>query len=210
MDDEFVGISLEGDTKTYKISKAILRNVSDYFKTALEGHFSESNTRVLKLPDCTSNTLQLFLYYLGSSKRSTDPMFLQLEHIIEQPELARLWVFGQQYLIPNLQNEAIKALDELLQEQKVELEALRVAFTQTSERSKLRDRMIEEMYRENGQLWEEAGTSKEQLMGELAVMPGYLMALSEEMLRVHGERINGDIGIQIDRRDLQLFLVPET
>lgn len=210
MNDAMISITLEGDTQTYNVSRAKLLGVSEYFVKALTGGFSESKTLALKLPDCTADTLQMFLYYLSSGKELVDLFVPHFDYDREaQATLARVWVFGQQYLIPKLQDEAMKALDELLQDHLVGLDTVRVAFTKTSEHSKLRNRITEEMYRDHGEVFQKASTSREQRMAEVAAIPGYLIALSEEMARVHQVRKEEDDGGWISRTDLKHFLVSE-
>ncbi|KAI6928989.1 hypothetical protein KC332_g11499 [Hortaea werneckii] len=89
-DDEMVNIVLDRDG-TVKIQRTLLLNLSPWFKTALTRGFMEGQSLKLRFPGFPSNVVQTFVYWIFH---------------------ARLWMFAEEHLLPDLQRAAMSALSE--------------------------------------------------------------------------------------------------
>lgn len=76
----------------------------------------EAETRTLKLPGCNKDTLELFLYYATNKTLPDFVMPINAQAEMEEGlaislgfelRLIRLWSFGDAFLVPKVQNEAM-------------------------------------------------------------------------------------------------------
>jgi hypothetical protein len=109
--DELIAITLDASDKTYTVRKVTLCASSPYFEIALNGAFSESFTKSLRLPGCDNDTFTHFLYWLFHRHLSHAlecemdnrfPFPLRGDHgagdsTWNQCRLVRLWCFGDAY-----------------------------------------------------------------------------------------------------------------
>ncbi|KAK3696600.1 hypothetical protein LTR37_017853 [Vermiconidia calcicola] len=91
--------------KSFHMHKGILCFYSGYFKSALDGNFSEARTGVMHLPTEDSEVFEMFQYW-AYQRRLCDPSQRDVE-AISWLRLAQLWVFGDARQIPLLQNEVM-------------------------------------------------------------------------------------------------------
>jgi hypothetical protein len=120
---------------------------SDFFRAALEGSFKEAKEGKIELSDVTIDTFEAFQVWLYSQSLRN----------IEEPQdsskplklpgfgtLARLWVFGDKYQIPLLQNCAIDALRQKeIEENSFHVVAVAIAYENTMDGSPLRKFVID-------------------------------------------------------------------
>ena len=146
--DQLITIILTNSTETFSVQKALLCNVSEYFAKALKGRFNEAKTRALTLPDCDIDTVQMFLYWLCNLEvpNSREMVYehargseTRREVVSQQQlQLIRLWCFGDRFLIPRLQNAAVRDLVDLLDISYIRAAAMALVFNTTHETSPLR------------------------------------------------------------------------
>lgn len=159
--DELVSITLDGSTNQFSISKALLCRASEYFRKALNGEFKESSTRTLRLPGCDEPTLRLLVFYM---ERQALPDFLyevygyraedeedrevghgKFEeneygaHPEVQTSLVRLWLLGEAYLMPKLQNQTMCRLLDFFKSDDIAAETVKLVFEETAQDSLLRE-----------------------------------------------------------------------
>ena len=130
------------------IQRALLCNASAYFTKALEAGFKETDERILTLPGCDLQSVQLFIYWLCkhdipdliAEANTTIPKSPERRDFITscQEALVRLWCFADCFLIPRLQNVAMKQVLYLLRTYYIRAEVLDLAFRLTSENAPLR------------------------------------------------------------------------
>ncbi|KAG9751660.1 hypothetical protein KCU73_g6290, partial [Aureobasidium melanogenum] len=134
---------LVGPTKEhYIIHKGLLCSYSDFFRAAFEGAFKEAHENKIELPDVLVDVFEAFQVWLYSRSlrdpedhgdSSTRPQLLT------SPILAYLWVFGDKYQIPLLQNDSADALIEKMdQEKEFDTIVVNVAYQSTMQGSPLR------------------------------------------------------------------------
>ncbi|CAD0115154.1 unnamed protein product [Aureobasidium uvarum] len=85
--------------------KDLLTFYSDYFRGAFDGSFKEAAERKLSLPDERVDIFDIFNQFIYT--RSLD------EHDLDCHELIELWLFGDKFLVPWIQNAAMDALEYL-------------------------------------------------------------------------------------------------
>ena len=126
----------------YEVPKALLCSASDYFVKALSNS-KESDERLLRLPGCGPDTLELFLYWLYHKQlpdsMGTGESTTTVNAIHElQLQLARAWCFGNAYLLPKLQNQAMLRLIEIMHRYRLSLGTIRYVFVNSPDEGHLR------------------------------------------------------------------------
>lgn len=139
-DSTIVTVQLDNTDENFHVQKALLCNVSKYFVRALTGEFIESKSNTLRLPGCKKATFSLFLYWL-CHRSLPENLTTELESEAEIPEgsdkwwtpsynqqqLISLWGFGDIYLMPSLQNEAMRMLVKNVSTFRIGVEAVKLA-----------------------------------------------------------------------------------
>ncbi|CAD0087664.1 unnamed protein product [Aureobasidium vineae] len=97
-----VTIEVGSEKKAFVIHKDLLTFDSDYFCGAFDGSFKEAAEGKLSLPDEQVNVFDIFNQFIYT--RSLE------EHNLNSHTLIELWLFGDKFLIPCLQNAAMDAL----------------------------------------------------------------------------------------------------
>ncbi|KAH0372210.1 hypothetical protein KCU65_g1355, partial [Aureobasidium melanogenum] len=129
------------------LHKGLLCFYSDFFRAALEGSFKEANEGKVELPDVKVEVFEAFQVWLysrslrniedheESSERQKLPSFQTLAH---------LWVFGDKYQIPLLQNNCIDALlAKNKEESQFDTTVVQIAYFDTMHGSPLRKLAID-------------------------------------------------------------------
>lgn len=143
-----VTIQLENTTKTFMVQRALLCSLSDYFTTALGGSFKEGRDNTLRLPGCDTETFKMFLYWACNRSlpeapepgKGTTPANQTFQFI-----MVKVWCFADAILLPQLQNDAMKALLDGLRYARVPVEAIRFTFENSANDSVLRKAILEEV-----------------------------------------------------------------
>ncbi|KAI7246338.1 hypothetical protein KC343_g17673 [Hortaea werneckii] len=108
----------EGDRKaSFQIFEGILCQFQWFACALKEGRFREGEERKIKLPKTSPQTFKYFQYYAFSGQvdfthQEPTPNEDQLQEHIK--DLVELWIFGDAYDVPGLQNPAIFELRRLL------------------------------------------------------------------------------------------------
>lgn len=123
--EELISVGPDDDGPLFKVQKQLLLDASDYFKTALSGPFQEASQHRIRLPGTDLQTTKLFVWWI--CRRSLPPIGKEFSEIADQCgsigeehvagrllPLFRLWLLGDQLIIPALQNKAMATLLSLL------------------------------------------------------------------------------------------------
>jgi len=103
------------DKKKFYVHKAFACCYSYVLRTAFNGKYAEGETHIYTLKDTTLGAMKLFNVWLYRQKL---PQF-KLE--VDQPSttfydnVVRLYLLGVEFRIPQLQNQAINALESCLE-----------------------------------------------------------------------------------------------
>jgi hypothetical protein len=181
LEQSIVKITPAGSQDTFLVHRVQLLEASDYFARALNGRFRESRDQALTLPGCSVETCQLFLYWLAKSAlpdfkvacvaaREEDEQSAQQASNEAQLGLVRLWYFGEAYLMPALQNAAMRALLKILEISWPYACAVREVFLTSVKGSHLRWVFAGEITRRLN----EKNTYEESDLDEFASIPGFL------------------------------------
>jgi hypothetical protein len=115
---------------------------SDFFRAAFEGSFKEATEGKVELSDVTVDTFEAFQVWLYSQslRNIEDPQDSSTPSALPDfATLARLWVFGDKYQIPYLQNCIIDAMIKKEEEvRKFSGVVVRIAYENTMDGSSLR------------------------------------------------------------------------
>ena len=101
-----------GTTKErYVLHKDLLCFYSDFFRAAFNSSFKEATEREIELPDTEIEVFEAFQVWLYTQDLPQNEA-LPTSVYLEWPLLIKLWVFGDRYQIPLLQNNAIDAITD--------------------------------------------------------------------------------------------------
>ncbi|KAI7267157.1 hypothetical protein KC345_g8016 [Hortaea werneckii] len=147
--DEMVNIVLDDDGTVLKIQRTLLLNLSPWFEKALTSGFMEDQSLTLRFPGFPSEVVQTFVYWtfhgtIPWSKDSSEGGMLKTHEEL-QALLARLWMFGEEHLLPKLQDQAIWGLEDLLTYRFPAVELLLEVYGGTAPGSPLRTVMVNEV-----------------------------------------------------------------
>ena len=127
IDDE----SAESGKRTFMCPKSQLCDASAYFDRALNGEFKEASEGCLQLPGASVESVKLLLYYITQdemppiareiarevAKESGTTQEAFKERIVEYHKmLAEVWMLGEQVMMPEMQNEAMREILELMKQ----------------------------------------------------------------------------------------------
>ena len=205
-DGQIIAVKLEDVEETFLVQKAVLTSASSYFIAALEGEFKESTESTLKLPGCTKETFELFLFWIchrelpglwewldkGDSAAKT----YQQTAGRAQTAFVRLWCFADAYLMPKLQNAAMILLLECLENSRTNAGAAKLALELTSSGSPVRDAVMDELVSDytRGPKGERDDRYSEEEMDTLGATPGFMSELTTRLFSVGVERYSGVCG----------------
>ncbi|KEQ81747.1 hypothetical protein M438DRAFT_367628 [Aureobasidium pullulans EXF-150] len=137
-----VVLSVGPSKQEFTVHKELLCFYSDFFRAAFNGSFKEATEGRIELPDAQVDVFESFQVWLYSRS------LLNTEDLQDQPDyqkypsfsaLARLWVFGDKYQIPLLQNCVIDSiLEKQKQSNRFNTCIVRIAYQDTIQESPLR------------------------------------------------------------------------
>ncbi|PVH78523.1 hypothetical protein DL98DRAFT_590267 [Cadophora sp. DSE1049] len=120
-------------------------------KNAFESPMREGQTKVFPLPDTNLKTFSLFEQWVYSQILNliqTAPNYVrqtEIEGWAENQTLAELWIFGDRYIIPELQNTTIYAIHTIFREvDTMSVEQFNYIYENTHETSLLRKYIVEQ------------------------------------------------------------------
>jgi hypothetical protein len=122
-----------------------------------------------------------------------------------QAHFVRLWCFGDAFLMPKLQNEAMKALLSCLNHSRVSVEALRLTFANTAADSTLRKAINDEFLYDYVASVEGSGCRgmyTEDMISEMASIPGLMSNLTKKLIQYGGAG-----GVRATEQDVSIFMV---
>ncbi|KAG9958544.1 hypothetical protein KCU61_g8214, partial [Aureobasidium melanogenum] len=100
-----VTIEVGSEKKKFVIHKDILTFYSDFFRGAFNGSFMEATEGKLSLPDVEVEIFDIFNQFLYTGCLADGQ-----GHALRSIRLIKLWLFGDRFIVPCLQNSAIDAL----------------------------------------------------------------------------------------------------
>jgi hypothetical protein len=134
-----VTIDIKDAKKTYKVQKSLLCTAAKYFRDALGGSWAERGSKPITLPDCDEETCQYFIYWLAYRKlpsslaNEDSPMDADgddtgSDDTLNSCRLVKIWVFGDKYVMPQLQNATMTLLISNVRKNSLRVETTRLAF----------------------------------------------------------------------------------
>ncbi|GAB1743341.1 hypothetical protein NU219Hw_g9182t1 [Hortaea werneckii] len=147
-DDKMVNIVPNDDNAVLRIQRTLLLHLSPWFRKALTNGFIEGRTLTLRFPGVPSDVIETFVYWIFHGVvcwgDSSSEAGMPKTHQELQALLARLWMFGEEHLLPELQHVAMCALDKQLTYEYPNLELLLEVYEGTAPDSLLRKVMARE------------------------------------------------------------------
>jgi hypothetical protein len=100
-----VTIEVGPNKQAYVIHKGLLTFYSDYFRAALDSTFKEAIDSKVSLPDEREDLFDIFNQFVYRRVVTNET-----ESGLSTDKLVEVWLFGDRYMIPCLQNSAMDAL----------------------------------------------------------------------------------------------------
>ena len=180
--DDLIKVRLENTEKVYYLQPAVLRLASPYFEKAVTNGFKESEDKTLRLPGCDVDTFEGFLYWLCHKDIPDDTGENVKDSDSYHQFLIRVWAFGDVYLMPLLQNEAMNHLLGAFDSNWPSPRAVKLAFELSSPGSIVREVLVEEladMYKRSGN---DPDEEVEPEMNKLGATAGFTLAFTNALM----------------------------
>lgn len=131
--------------RTFYPHRDLLAFYSGYFRAALNGRFTESRTKVIKLETEEPAVFEGFLLWLYTCKARTD--VITEDNAGEYfTSIVKLWIFADRRIIPLMANDMIDHLQQcVLTAWSIPTNTINIVYSNTTEESALR-RMLVNMY----------------------------------------------------------------
>lgn len=113
--DYMITLAPEDSDKTFHVSRALLVTASSWFEKALDERFHEGQSRVLRLLDTNTETVENFLFWLHFGRspfpksRATHTEDVEGEEA-HRAALIHFWAFGDKHFIPRMREIAVNML----------------------------------------------------------------------------------------------------
>jgi len=128
-----VTVGQSGNNSTWSLPKKLLTHHSPFFAAALDGNFAEANSKAVSLPDEKPMVFEAFVQwlYIGHFK---------VEHgkVSSEVLCAEAWILGNKIACLPFQDHAMLQLINLHEKDCIDPTVLELAYTATTENSKLR------------------------------------------------------------------------
>lgn len=114
-----VTVTSNGKEDTYSIHKNLLCHHSPFFDRAFNGNFQEGVSQSMNLPEVEAEVFGLLVHWLYEHNihdETEDNVIDLTESTSILPkliQLAKLWLLAQRALMPALQSDALKRIDEI-------------------------------------------------------------------------------------------------
>lgn len=135
------------EEETFVLHKGLLCFYSDFFRAAFNGPFQEATEGKINLSDIDIETFEDFQVWLYSRiLRNPEGPANKYGHAPWRTyaALARLWIFGDKYLIPLLQNDVIDAMHDKMSVENISpLFIVKTAYDETLPGSCLRRAVVD-------------------------------------------------------------------
>ncbi|KAN0116934.1 hypothetical protein V8E51_002911 [Hyaloscypha variabilis] len=109
--------SASPDRKKFTIHKDFICFYSPFFASAFNGPYKEGQTQIMSLYEIDPEVFGIFVYWLYHRKLPTHTA--RLGHV-DLVHLAKLWILGDRFLAPALQNNAICRMHTIIGEGRLE------------------------------------------------------------------------------------------
>ncbi|KAL6707974.1 hypothetical protein ACN47E_003648 [Coniothyrium glycines] len=124
-DQPFATVLVGKEEKKFVLHEKLLVHYSGFFRAALTGKFKEAEEKVARLLDDDADVFEMFVHWLyhgdfPDRARADDAGLLEIledrDSSLADPDwLVLLYLFGQQDMVDQLQNETLNALFDLIQ-----------------------------------------------------------------------------------------------
>ena len=134
-------------SRSFYIYKGVLCYFSDYFKAALCGEFTEANSDSVTLDENNPHIFGFVFRWLFTGKLACAD---GNEEPLSQLELCLIWIFADQKIMPQLQNDSIDELYSAISKEKVisnHEELLHAVYAGSTEGSAIRRMIVEGLVR---------------------------------------------------------------
>ncbi|KAI4729854.1 hypothetical protein E4T49_02314 [Aureobasidium sp. EXF-10728] len=124
--------------KEFAVHKDLLVFYSDYFRAAFDGSFVEAIDKKIELHDVEKDVFENFYGWLYTRKLVSED-----DKVLGWFALQELWVFGDRFQAPVLQNQVIdEIIDKRERENGFDLGILKSAYASTHVKSPLRNALV--------------------------------------------------------------------
>ena len=200
MSDRLIKIYVANFASPYLVPESTLSDVSDYFVKAIKNDGLGNGIHgTLRFPVDEPEAWKLLLYWM--SKRTLPSLSYLKDAHLKQSRLVHLWILGDKYNIPHIQDLAMLELLRSVQGDVTSLDIVKFAFENTLPGSKLRLVMAEE-----GVQAIELGGNRYDRLEMFDGVPGFSAELMRAMAR-HSDSILFSGGDRVEMNEWEECMV---
>ncbi|KAH0341168.1 hypothetical protein KCU81_g6447, partial [Aureobasidium melanogenum] len=138
---EVITVEVGPEKKAFVIHKNLLVFYSDYFRSAFNGSFKEATEGKISLPDESDDVFEIFNQFIYSRVLADGE-----GEKLTGDQLIKLWLFGDKYLVPVLQNVAMNSLKTKSdKENYIPTEKIKLIWENTLPNSPLRKLILDQV-----------------------------------------------------------------
>ena len=143
--DEIVELLVGPQGERFTIHKQLLCNKSPYFEAAFKGKFKEAKKKQMKLPEDDVTAFKQFQHWLYAGTPLPNADITECTSINhEWKVLVQLYILGDKYQIPTLQNAATHGIIESQHTRRqTSVASYILAYEQTTPKSQLRKLLVD-------------------------------------------------------------------
>jgi len=136
-----VTIKVGPGAEAFCVHEVLICASSTYFRSAFEGSFKEAETKILELPEVNPVVFHSFVGWLYNRKiRTVSKTGRQV--ILLERDCVRLYVFGEEFALPKLQNAVIAMYHQLVLVNSKSVDVVDDVYQNTREGSGLRKLIV--------------------------------------------------------------------
>ncbi|KAK5122021.1 hypothetical protein LTR85_004267 [Meristemomyces frigidus] len=149
---DMISINAGEGQEPFHIQRTLLTNSSPWFDKALSDHFNEGQDRTLRFPGTSATVVQIFIFWLFNKELPLRDILTDLCRVESrgpseseiQTLAVRVWIFGEEHMLPRLQNQAMRELHNSLAMGFPTSETIKEAYEGSAPGSVLRRKLIRE------------------------------------------------------------------
>ncbi|KAF1960295.1 hypothetical protein CC80DRAFT_582855 [Byssothecium circinans] len=200
----FATIVAGKDEVKFVVHEALLITQSVFFRAALTNGMKETQMKTVWLPDTPVSVLELFIFWVyhrrfpDKTKGDHEDMIALYRKdgdngTLEERSLTKLYVFGDNYDVPDLRRQAIDAMFKLMHDKIMSSTTIRYVFDELLEKDAMRRLLVDRVCYSGGFLLDEDNDVDAEIYP-----PGFLLALVRRYeYLVHDKKPGPDYSLDV-------------
>lgn len=138
-----MNVSRGDDKETFFVYNKFICHYSPFFDAAFNSSFIEGRTQEITMDECSPAAFQLFINWMYSCNHRIEPDTIIGTSQMKTEALVALWLLADRCLVSFLQNQALRALDQVREKTRYRIaSSSAVVYENTSDDSPLRRYLV--------------------------------------------------------------------